>query len=186
MTEPTPTEQDLNDIKSLGLPPEDTTERSLLAIWSSVLSNVAEVAEQPIPINVALKVVSTWPFLSFQDTAQYHTLYHLLLGDCRDIVDQVIAEHPGATQWTGELDAENNHPLYKEILVSWHMYLDDLESAWLATAEDSHIQVAVIADTRAFFFSQVGFAGHLDSIGFKLGDDEFLEAVAKARGDEGE
>lgn len=187
MTEqPTLSEQDKADIAGLGLPPEDTTVRCLLTIWAEVLSNVGAVGSQRIPVNVAAKVVASWPWLTFQETAIYHQLYHRVLGECGDLVIGVIADNPGATAWTAELDAENNHPLYKEILVGWHMLLEEYENDWDAEAEDSQIWLPVIADARAFFFSQMGFAGHLDSIGFKLDNDEFLEAVAKAQEVEGE
>ena len=187
MTELPLTEQDKADLARLGLNPEEVaTERCLLEVWAAVLDSVEGVGAKPIPINVAAKVVASWPALSYQDTKRYHELYHRVLGEARDLLTDLLQENPDAKSWVGDEDAEHNHGLYRDILVGWHNLLDDYEQEWRAEDEGSHIWVAVLIDVRAFFFSRMGFAGHLDSIGFSLTDGEFLEAVDKSREEQGE
>lgn len=183
MTDAPLTEQDREDLDSLENPP---AEHSLLEIWSLVLDNVSAVAKQPIPANVAAKVVASWPFLTFQETAQYHLIYHQILEELGDDLSELIRKHPEAIGWVGDDDAEHNHALYREILVTWHNQLDSYEEDWRAGDSNSHIWIAAIADTRAFIFSQMGLAGHLDAIGFQMSDGEFLEAVVESREERGE
>ena len=178
--------QDKADLAALGVPAEEVTERTLLVLWADVLSNAEANADEPIPVGVASKTVASWPFLTFQETAIYHRLYHQVLGECYVELQEVIRDNPDALGWTGHDDGRENHKLYRELLVRWHMILDDHESAWRAEDEDSHIWVAVIADARAFFFSQMGLAGHLDVIGFSLTDGEFMDALQRAREEIGE
>ena len=185
-TNETLSDQDVADLASIGISAEGATKRSLLTIWTELLSNVEKNAENPIPAPVAAKVVASWPFLSFQETAQYHRVYHDILLECRDELREIVAENPDALDWTGEEDGQENHELYREVLVRWHMLLDDHEARWRAEDSDSHIWIAALADARAFFFSQVGLAGHLDTIGFSLTDGEFMAAVTKAREEQGE
>jgi hypothetical protein len=185
MSEPTLTPQDQQDLASLGitLEGEQPTERCLLELWQAVLANRIPAAAKPIEIGVATAVVRSWPFLTFQETARYHVLYHEVLNQIAERLDEVIAENPEATSWVGEEDAAHNHLLYRQLLVEWHQILDTLESAWRAEDEESHIWVAVIPDVRSFIFSRVGLAGHLDAIGFALTNDEFLVALQEAKGE---
>lgn len=184
MTEPTLSPQDQADLDSLGIQLEEAPEeRTLLSVWSSVLDNIDASAEEPISIHVASRVIASWPFLTFQETALYHAVYHQILSELREELRQLIKAHPDALGWTGEDDGRENHDLYRELLVTWHRSLDDYETDWRAETPDSHVWVAAIADARAFFFSQVGLAGHLDAIGFSMTDGEFLEAVKEAEGE---
>lgn len=182
MTETPLPPQDQADLDSIHTLPE-VTERSLLELWDKALEPIKEVAENPIPITVAHKVVASWPFLSFQDTALYHQEYHSILGECHQVLKDLLAEHPEALGWVGEKDAEENHEHYRDVLVAWHILLDQIEADWDAEDPESHITVAAVADARAFFFSSTGFAGHLDAIGFSLANDEFLAAVEEAKGE---
>lgn len=176
------TQQDREDLKAIGINPDaEQTERALLEIWENVLSNVDESASGEIPINVALKVIGTWPFLSVQDTAKYHVIYHDILAEGRDRLHEVLKKHPDYKSFVGDDDAPNNHEAYLEVLVLWHNLLDGHEASWKAADEDAAVWVAAIADARGFFFSQVGLAGHLDTIGFHLDDDEFVSAVKASR-----
>lgn len=165
---------------------EAPKQRSLLELWQNVLNNVDTVVNQPIPINVALKVVSSWPFLSVQDTESYHGAYHEILRVARDDLNDVLREHPEAFGWVGEKDAAENHELYLEVLVRWHNALDTYEEEWRAGDELSHVWLAAIADARATLFSGTGFIAHLDNIGLEFSDEAFVAAVRASRGVTGE
>ena len=183
MTELPLSAQDEADLATLGAQDDGGMTMALLAVWSEVLGNIEAEREQPIPVVVASKVVASWPFLTFQETAQYHKMYHDILIDMRDILRKAIKDNPGCTDYIGDEDAAENHTIYRDVLVSWHLYLDQLESDWRAGDPLSHIKVATISDARAFFFAQTGLAGHLDVIGFTLANDEFLDAVTEAKGE---
>jgi hypothetical protein len=186
MSEPTLTPQDQADLDSLGITLEGSEPeqpRCLLEVWRHLLSSAKTIGTEPIPVGVALKVVSTWPWLTFQETARYHELYHVVVSELGEALDLLLAEHPDALGWTGEQDAEHNHELYREILVTWHLKLDTLEAAWRAEDDESHIWVAVIPAVRSLIFARDGLAGHLDSIGFSLTNDEFIVALQEAKGE---
>lgn len=160
---------------------EEPTERSVLELWAHVLDNIEAVAAQPVSLGVAHAIIGHWPFLTFQDTGRYHELYHELLLEERDVLLELLLEHPEYKGWVGDKDAEENHQLYVDALVGWHNVLEQRESDWTPDMPDAHIVPAIIADARAFFFSSNGFAGHLDSIGFSLSNDEFMDAVKASR-----
>lgn len=156
-------------------------EKSLLYIWSDVLSNIEKVRDEGINMAVAGRIVAHWPHISFQETAIYHEKYHAILLQFRDELDRVIAENPGAIDFMKSDDIAENHKLYKELVVNWNILLDKLELAWDATEPQAHIDYAAIVDTRAFLFSQTGFAGHLEARGFTADSEEIFEAILQSR-----
>ena len=182
------TEEELEQLAALTGQDEapQITDRCLLSLWEDVLGNVEKIGAEPINIHVAAKVVASWPFLTFARTARYHELYHEHLAKMREPLTKVISEHPEALKHTGEADAEENHKIYRDLLVSWHNYIEDLEVSWRAEDEDADVLVGILADLRAFFFSRMNMAGHLDAIGFSMDDDEFLSAVYESREEKSE
>lgn len=187
MTEPKLTEQDFADLEALGAKPEDVTPRTILEIWREVLSNIEVSRAQPIPGVVAHKVVSTWPKLSYQDTVEYYEQYHDILVELREVLHDLLAEHPDALQFTGITadgqpeDLVENSKHYQDLLVSWNLVLEKHELDWRAGAPDSHISIAALIDAREFFFARTGLTGHLDTIGFQLSDEDFMAALEAAR-----
>lgn len=161
-------------------------EYALLRVWLELLSNVENVRDQPIPLVVAHKIVNAWPKLSYQDTAKYHQLYHGLLVEVRNILKEVVDEHPGCLDFEGEDDARENHGIYHELVIAWNVLLDQYELEWRAEAEDSHITLAAMVDVRAFLFSRTGFAGYMEHRGITFDTDEIAEAIAAAREEQGE
>ena len=186
MTDSTLSDQEARDFAEIGEELGDINKRSLLVVWNELLNDIETVRLEPIPVNVASKIVASWPFLTFQDTAIYHELYHDLLMELREVLRECIQKNPDALDFTGDDDAAENHTLYRDILVDWHILLDQKEAEWRAADPQSHIQMPIIADARAFCFAQTGLAGHLDSIGFTLTDNEFLTAVNEKREVQGE
>lgn len=161
---------------------EEPTQRTVLLLWGSIFGEgLAAAAAHPIDIHVASKVVASWPFLTFKDVSNYHRIYHELLADFGRRVHEAIQANPDAIGWVGEEDGEHNHEIYKQLLVDWFVALGELEENWDSDGPYAAVLVAVIADVRAFLFSNMGLAGHLDEIKFKLSDDEFLEAVEEAK-----
>lgn len=179
-------EQDVEDLASMGLGPDGeplAPDRSLLRIWREVLSNIERLAAEPVSMGVAGKIVAGWPALTFQDTPRYHELYHEYLLDIRALLDAVIEDNPGAIDHEGDDDMKENYELYKELVIGWNLRLDELESAWRAEDEDSHIQYAALVDARGFLFSPMGLAGHLEAKGFELDSQEVIDALKAMRGE---
>src|SRR5690606_125723 len=116
-------EQDERDLAMLD-PDNEATKRCLLELWNEVLSNVEAIAEQPIPVQVSAKIVATWPQMTWQDTAIYHQRYHQMLIELRETLRGAIRQHPGCTDHVGPDDAAENHDIYKDVLVAWHLTLD--------------------------------------------------------------
>jgi hypothetical protein len=183
MTEPTLSAQDVKDLESMGISAdaEEAQPRSLLEVWDEVLSNVLPSSETPIPMQVAHKVVRSWPFLSYQDTAVYHNLYHRYLLALIPPLKKVIAENPVALTYHGEEDGAQNHKHYVDLLVQWHLGFDQVEEAWRASDPESHIVLAAVVDARAMVFGHTGLVGHFDAIGFHVSDEEFAAALESAK-----
>lgn len=179
------TEQDKTDLRTLGVSPEGEApqDRCLLEVWHELMKSVDLVREQPIPALVAHKVVSSWPKLSYQDTARYHEVYHDILGQIRDLLDEQLTEHPSSTSFVGDEDMETNRQIYIDLLIGWNLLMDDMESDWRAGHPESHIQIAAIVDARAFVFSSTGLVGHLTALNFQLDDEEFLQLLTEAKED---
>lgn len=154
---------------------------SLLRIWSEVLSNVERARDEGVNMSVAGRIVSSWPQISFQETAIYHNMYHEILLELRELLIKTIRDNPGAIDHMEKADMELNHKLYEQLVIDWNILLDEYELEWNAQDEDSHIWYAAIVDARVFLFNREGFAGHLESRGFTLDSDEIFEAIRAAR-----
>lgn len=180
------TEQDKTDLRSIGINPDEDQpfKHAVLKAWDAVLTAGVEVGNEKIPAIVAQKIVGNWPKLTYQETARYHAIYHEIIAEIRQDLLDLIAKNPKCLDFHADEDAKENHKRYVEILVTWHLYLDRLEQEWDAEHPESHIQIAVIIDMRSFIFSRMGLIGHLEAIGFALGDDEFLSAIEKAKEDQ--
>jgi hypothetical protein len=178
MTETPLSEQDMLDLEALGETAEPT-QRTILAIWKELLSNVEASGQEKVTPGLAVRIVRTWTFLTFQDTPTYHTLYHTHLKRLRGFLHEALEEHPNATQFVGDEDYENNRQIYIDLLARWNFELDEMESRWDASSPTAGILLAVIADLRVFIMSAEGLAGHLDTINFQLTEDEFRAALAE-------
>lgn len=160
--------------------------RSLLEVWRELLSNIEQVRAAPIPVLIAHKTVTTWPKLSYQDTAVYHDMYHGILLSVRDVLDKEISEHENCLQWVGTEDLEHNGKIYKALLIQWNLMFDDLERTWRAEDPLSHIQVVAMVEARAFVFTDTGMVGHLGTLGFEWSNEDFMNALEQARQNDSE
>lgn len=178
--------QDIADLAEFGFGPdgEPLKQRSLLRLWSEVLSNVEGNAEQPVSIGVAHRIVKGWSQISFQETPIYHQYYHEYLIDVRDILQEKIDANPGAIDFEDDDDLAENHGIYRELVIEWNILFDKLELAWVAEDPHSHIEFAALVDARGFVFSREGLAGHLEARGFTMSTEEVVEAIQAARGEQ--
>lgn len=177
------TEQDLKDLAEIAGEDVQPAPRAVLSTWDELLKAVDTVIDQPIPALVAHKVVTSWPKLSYQDTAIYHRIYHGYMGDAAALLHEVVLEHPEALKRSGAEDGELNREHYIDLLVGWNLLLDAHEEAWRAEHPESHIQIAALTDVRATIFGGTGMAAHLEAISFQLRDEEFFERLQAAKED---
>ena len=154
---------------------------ALLRVWSEVLFNLDAIRADGVSMALAGRIVSAWPQVSFKETPIFHDMYHDILLQFRDKLDDVIAENPGASEVSAEEDLEHNYKHYKRLVIEWNILLDQAERRWDATSEHSHVMYAAIVDARQFLFSRNGFAGHLEQIGFTLDVEEIQQAILEAR-----
>lgn len=145
---------------------------SLLEVWQNILSNVEESLTKRLTPGAAAKAVSTWPKMNFPDVPVYLGLYHQFLLEYREILEDLITEHPEALEHLGPDDGESNHDIYLQLLIEWQKLQLAQEFVWDATEPDAAARLAAIADSNAFMLGQMGLVAHLDQIGFDYTPDE--------------
>lgn len=175
-------EQDKLDLQTLA---EQPVNHTLLEIWDNILSNIEAVAAEKVSPIVANKIVSSWPKLSYPDTALYHTRYHDILTMYRQALRDKIAENPGCFKNIGEVGSETgdafaNRQVYIDLIVTWQRIDNRLQDEWTATDPNSHVEIAAIADAAAFVVGPQGLIQHLSQpqVGFEWSaeDQVALEA----------
>lgn len=178
-------EQDLADLQQLHDEPEaeEKDERTLLKLWLTVLGDIEASAAEEIELGIAFKVVSSWPFLKFQETQRYHELYHDYLLDVRELLRATVNDHPGCEDHTSQDDMTENYEIYKTLVIGWNLLFDDLDGSWVATDKESHIKAAALVDARGMIFGGNGLAGHLDARGFTMDFAEIEHAIRANRGE---
>lgn len=151
--------------------------RTLLETWRELLASIEVSQGEKVTPPVATRVVSTWPKLAFQDLPAYHQIYHDLLIEMRNVLDEEIKVDPEALTHF-EDDAEYNRARYINLLLCWQVLSMRWEHEWDAAAPDSHIRLAAIADASTFVMGQQGMVEHLGQIGFQF-DEADRAALAE-------
>ena len=144
---------------------------TVLEVWSNILANVEAVEKEHLPMQVASRLVNTYPGLVFQRLPEYVTMYSNCLREARDILTAVIESEPEALKRV-EADGVDNHHLYLQMLVSWQQLQQEWENGWDCTAEDSAYSFAAIADAATFLLGNNGLISHLDSNKFETSEED--------------
>lgn len=154
-------------------------DHTLLEIWRNVLGNLEASLVEKVAPTIALKIVSSWPKMDFQDVQPYHERYHEILLIARDSLDAVIRSHPNCLKNVDDVgsassDAVANRSAYVELLFEWQFMFMRLEHDWDSTAATAAIEVAAIADAAAFLVSDRGLIQHLGQVqvGFQFSPDD--------------
>lgn len=173
------TEQDKLDLSSIGFDVEGEEEapvqqHTLLEIWAEILSNIDTARVEHIDPAEATRVLRKWGFLKMQEVGAYRKQYFDHLSGLRDVLTDLIAEHPKALLNT-ENDAEANHDLYLTLLLNWQLEAQAWSLEWDYADEDSHIVLAGLADAQEFVLGAQGLIAHLDHIGFDLTEEDTVD-----------
>ena len=163
-------EQDLADLAALG-ETEEPKKHTLLEVWRELLSNIEAGAEQRVPPQLALRIVSSWPKLGFEDVAAYWAVYHDRLTDMRELLHLEIATDPEALNRV-EDDATANAEHYMNLLLAWNQQVLLWEHEWDVNDPAAAIKLAAFADAQSFVLGQQGLVEHLTHIGFAYGEDD--------------
>lgn len=166
-------EQDKIDLRILNSEPEPQPEeqeskRSLLELWAEVLQSVEASRDSKVPMAVAHSIVTSWPKLNYRDIPEYHVLYHEYLIQARDILTELIHEHPQALEYHGLEDGKENANFYLHLLVQWNILFEDIAEEWSPTDDNADVVVAALVEARNTVLGRLGMAGHLDNIGFQV------------------
>lgn len=157
------------------------TTRTLLEIWTDLLTHIEDSEQERIPLATAVRLVNKHAGLRMQEIPEYFRHYHDYLREIRwAVAEEVDAADPKAFQ--AENDAEDNQPHYFNILVNWMKMGDSWERSWDVSDENAHIVGAAIIDAYEFALGERGLAAQLDAIGFSW-DDELavqLQAAVQA------
>lgn len=183
--------QDRADLESIGIDPDAPeaddapTPRIVLETWDHLLGDIERSEESGVAPETAVRIVKAWPFLKMQELSTYHRLYHENLKALREYVVNAIIEHPEALKHTGTTedglseDAQENGEIYVELITAWQVEAQQWSLDWDCDDEQSHIQLAAIADAQAFFLGETGIIQHLGSIGLDLTQEQY-EAMGEA------
>ena len=141
---------------------EQPLDRTVLEIWKSILDNTEAQAQTRIEPGFASYVLKSWPTLvTIKTLPSYYALFHTILIQYRDVLDEQLRLHPDALSWTApvgdpESDAIKNREIYSELLFQWNLVTAIVERAWDVTAPDSAERLAAMADAQAYITGGTG------------------------------
>ena len=146
-------------------------QRTLLEVWSHVMDNIEASEARGVPLELAAKVLSTYPMLKPQDLGKYQQSYHDRLRQMRDALRAEIATDPECFKHTAT-DAVDNRHHYLNLLVAWNVVAGTWERNWNYADRNSHIQFAAILDAHSFVLGGEGLIAHLSAIGFEFTEED--------------
>jgi hypothetical protein len=156
--------------------------RSLLELWRAVLSPAVdgEMVNDPISPQWATKMVTTYPQITFKDTAHIHVGVFEKAAELAKILDDEIATDDECLNvMSAEEDREHNSQHYLNLLAGWQIYLLEEELGWNPEDDDAAVQLAILSEVHQMFLTQTGFIGHLDEIGFQFTEGDQSELQRK-------
>ena len=166
--------------------PEDDGEkepyRSLLEIWRAVLEPAVkgEMVNDPISPQWATKMVTTYPQITFKDTAHIHVGVFEKAAELAKILDDEIATDDECLNvMSAEEDREHNSQHYLNLLAGWQIRLLEHELDWNPEDDDAALALAIWSEVQQMFLGQTGLVAHLDRIGFQFTEDDSTELQRK-------
>jgi hypothetical protein len=187
MTEPTETIE-LDDIPAEVPDRPEPTFHTLLEVWRAVLGPAREaLRSDPITPQWAVRMVNTYPQVTFRDTPAINTMFLVIVGELSQILDEEIASDDQCLKWgSAEEDRENNSQHYKDLLTDWQVHMLRRELEWDPRDEDAAVMLAAMSEVHNMFFGEKGLVAHLESIKFEFTEDdqeELGQALVAARAD---
>ena len=153
-----------DDANVIQMPPKPA-DHTVLEIWQKVLSNVDAAKKKRITTTNAFKLLSSYPFLTTKDLVPYYTAFYRCLEQYRDVLEFEIDTDDKCLEWTDpELDAENNHHHYTNLMVNWQRLALSLRTDWEASSELAGPQLAALNDSQSFMLGEKGIINLLSQL----------------------
>jgi len=145
--------------------------RTVLELWQELLKSIEPSRAERVSPQVASKIVTSWPHMTFQEIPGYFVMYHDYLAELRDILTAEIEEHPEALE-RKEKDATENAQNYYNLLLLWQCAVVVWETDWDTSQPAAGPRMAAMADATDFYLGQGGLVAHLGRIGLKMDDED--------------
>lgn len=145
--------------------------RSLLEIWRAVIepASTGEMRQEPIAPQWAVKMVTTYPGVTFADVDAIHHGVFDLAAELGQILEDEIKDDAEALKVADAAeDVEHNSGHYRALLALWQIRIMEEELAWRPADRDAAVTLAVLSEVQQMFLGQTGLVGHLDTIGFQF------------------
>lgn len=168
------TEEELREMLRSDAQKPQPKKRTLLETWQHLLANIDTEKHERITMQMAGRVVGSWPQLKMSEVPAYFKFYYELLGEMRDALEDIIAENEEALTKV-ENDAEDNKTLYTEVVISWQQLTILWDRDWDVNSETAHIEMAAIADASLYYLGPDGIINHLNNIGVLFNEAEQRE-----------
>ena len=144
---------------------------TLLEVWTEILSNIEDSEDRPVSTGDAVKLLRSWPGLTYQDIPAYIAGYHSNLKQLRAILLSEYENDKNAFKFV-EDDATRNKTHYLNLLANWQIQVSLWEQGWNPAQNDAAIWAAAFNDAANFVIGQSGLVAHLDSINFEYTEDD--------------
>ena len=150
--------------------PDEPISHTLLEVWTQLLSNIETSMKEPVTPAQALALTQRWTFLRIKDLAKYHHVYHGLLLDYRNVLEEVLSHDPDAIHRV-EDDLEVNRQQYLDALLNWQLLIQSYDHSWDSEEEDAGVLLAAQNDAARFIAGENGLLGHLGALDFQFSEE---------------
>lgn len=158
-------------------------EVTVLEAWASVLSHVESESKIPVRMAMVIPVLSNYPWLTVKEMPNHFASFYGILQDAYQALMFEIATDENCLK-RGETDAEDNHNLYVNIIISWSKILREFEDNWDARKPWGGTQLSAGIAATEYLIGEQGLLSHLGSIGFRYHDGDFEMVAAAVEGGE--
>lgn len=157
---------------------EAPAKHTILKVWKEILSNVDKSAAEKVSMDMALRLLRSYPFLTMAHTHEVHQELHEILAEARNILDVVLEQHPKAIDQV-EDDGQSNREAYLNIVLLWQQMLQERQREWDPRNDFAEAEAAGYVEAFSMLVGQNGLLPQLDSIDFQPKEEE-LTAIQDA------
>lgn len=159
------------------LPGEVRMTRTLLQVWSEMLSNIEKSAAEKVTPQMAMRVSGSWKELKINEVPAYFKMYHEYLLEMRAAFSAEVETDPKCFKKIKD-DGEKNREHYLTIILQWQLVSLQWDIDWDIKAKDAHVRLAAMADASNFFMGDEGLLSYLKFIDFEYSEADREEQIA--------